>query len=330
MPIDAAQGRRPPVVLGHPPNTFVANRLPRLDPEVEARARSLAANASLETTLQATASNSDTDASVDWRAHLAPGTEVYLPCLPTTNWQETAAACTRLREAGLTPVPHLAVRRIASANELDCALGVLADAGVDRLLLIAGDRRLPAGPFEDTATVLESGKLLDHGFRRIGVAAHPEGHPLVDQEALAAALARKVQYAEATNTDLWIVTQFAFSAVPLVRFLHNVASTHPGLRVRVGLPGPAKLRTLIGFAARCGAGASLRTLTRKPGVVRLFGSWSPDSLLHALAACQPHVLEGIHLFSFGGMDNTLRWLKAMAQPPRDAGRVVDRSAVVRQ
>ena len=336
MPISVARdhglGRGPPVVLGHPPNTFVAAPTPS-HPLAARQASALAASASLEMLPREALANCAGDRA-DSRSPLPAGTEIYLTCLANANWQETAIACERLRAAGLVPVPHLAARQLASASDLDGRLAALAGVGVDRLLLIAGDRRAPAGPYADAAAVLDSGKLAQHGFHRIGFAAHPEGHPKVKPALLDAALSRKVEYAKSTRTALWLVTQFAFEAQPLVDFARRIALEHPGLPMRVGLPGPTKLRTLIGFARRCGTGASMRALTRRPGVVRLFGSWSPTALLNALAdyaSGEPgHPLAGIHLFTFGGIDGTLRWLKAMARCSDDGERAAARAAAAGQ
>ena len=242
------------------------------------------------------------------------GTEIYVPQLPQAAWRTTVSACERLRSAGLVPVPHLAARSLGSAAELDERLAQLAALGVDRLLLIAGDEPR-AGSFADTLAVLETGLLARHGFRRLGVAAHPEGHPHAAQDELEAALAAKVEYAESTATQLWVVTQFAFAAEPLLAFLRHMTGAHPDVPVRVGIPAPAKPRTLLAFAARCGVGASARTLTRRPGVVRLFGKWSPDALIADLAehceATPDSPLAGIHVFTFGGAGNALRWLRSL-------------------
>ena len=242
--------------------------------------------------------------------HLPVGTEVYVPFPPKAHWHETVAACRRLLALRLVPVPHLAARSVRDAAALDARLAQLADAGVDSLLLIAGDAAQPVGPYRDACAVLETGKLLEHGFRRVGLAAHPEGHPKASAADLAAALMRKREYAAATGTDIWLVTQFVFAAAPAIEWLEGLHGI--GVPVRVGLPGPAQLRTLIAFAVRCGAGASMKALTRRPDIVRLFGSWSPDEPLRDLAAyraAQPaSPLAGIHLFAFGGLPALARWL----------------------
>ena len=97
---------------------------------------------------------------------LPHGTAIYVPFPPKGRWADTIAACTRVLAAGMTPVPHLAARSVRSRGELDDWLGALVETGVDSLMLVAGDRAAPAGPYPDTPTLLESGLLSDHGLRR--------------------------------------------------------------------------------------------------------------------------------------------------------------------
>ena len=252
--------------------------------------------------------------------YLPSGTRVYIPSIPGVAWRETLAACERLAAEGMPPVPHLPARLMKSAAQLDDRLGRLADAGVGELLLVAGDHKRAAGPYRDTVDVLESGKLVEHGFRRLGVTAYPEGHPLATHRELEAALSRKTAYANATDTDMWIVTQFTFAAAPAVAWLTAMRDRGCPLPVYIGLPGPARLRTLLAYAARCGVRASARALTRQPSVIRLLKRWSPDDLLRGLAqyrAASPGTnLAGIHLFTFGGLPRTSRWLRVNGSAAR--------------
>ena len=210
-------------------------------------------------------------------------------------------------------VPHLAARDLRSRQDLDERLTGLADARVQTLLLIAGDRQRPAGPYPDTLAVLDACQLAQYDIRRFGCAAHPEGHPAANAATLKAALARKLEYAAASDMEFWLVTQFAFAPEPVLAWLRDLAEIAAPPAVRLGLPGPARLRTLVAFAARCGIGASARALTRRPGVVRLFGAWTPDDLLAGLAKGLEQMpnapVAGIHLFAFGGFDKASRWLR---------------------
>ncbi len=245
--------------------------------------------------------------------HLSRGTRVYIPTIPGAAWSESIAACRRLSTEGMLPVPHFPARLLKSSGQLDDRLGELAEAGVGDLLLVAGDHKHAAGPYHDTLDVLESGKLTEHGFRRLGVTAYPEGHPLAPRAELEAALARKIDYANATGTEMWIVTQFTFASAPAIAWLAATRDRGCPLPVYIGLPGPARLRTLLAFAARCGVSASARMLTRQPRVIRLLKNWTPDDVLQGLARYRVEspgtTLAGIHLFTFGGLPRTSRWLR---------------------
>lgn len=243
------------------------------------------------------------------------GTRVYVPFVPGADWQDTVRACKRLHAGGMIAVPHLAARSVADTAELDSRLRSLAEVSVTELMLVAGDCKRPAGVFRDTLDVLDSGRLIEHGMVRVGITGYPEGHPLVDPALLEAALARKREYAVATGTVMWIVSQFAFEPETVIDWLDAALREDGAFLVRVGLAGPARLSTLMAFAARCGIGASASALIRRPGVLRLLNPrLAPDDVLHALGRHRiespESSLSGIHLFTFGGLPQTSRWLRA--------------------
>ncbi|MEX2495436.1 MAG: methylenetetrahydrofolate reductase [Woeseia sp.] len=237
---------------------------------------------------------------------LPAGTSVFVPFLPRAIMSDTARACLRLSNAGLRPVPHLTARAMPSRTRLAESLSQLAEAGADSLLLIAGDRRRAAGPYKSTLGIFDSGLLQHYGFRHIAVAGHPEGHRAAGDDVLFAALREKSAYARETGSTMWVVTQFAFAADPVLTWLRRLGDEGVYLPVRIGMPGPAKVQTLIRYAVQCGVGASSHMLARRPGAVsRLLGRWSPDEMLHTLAphsgASSELPIEGVHVFPFGGL-----------------------------
>lgn len=244
--------------------------------------------------------------------HLPRGTSVYVPYPPKGRWRDTVAACEQALAAGMKPVPHLPARSVRSAGELADWLAALAETGVDALMLVAGDRATPAGPYPDTPALLDSGLLAEHGLRRLGVTSYPEGHPLIAQADLDEALRRKMEYARATGAQLWIVTQFVFSPSPALAWLARTRDAGCTLPVRIGMPGPVALGALIGYAVRSGVVASARALKRKPGLARLAGRWSPTLIARVLAR---HLADhddtpavDLHLFTFGGLADAAEWL----------------------
>lgn len=272
--------------------------------------RELARGASVELTPRHVA------AADDLSGHLPLGTRVYVPSIPGSAWRETVVACERLHSAGMVAVPHLDARSIADQAALECRLNGLVAARVTELMLVAGDRKRPVGEFRDTLDILDSGALVEHGLTRVGIAGYPEGHPVVDPAALAHSLSRKLEYAAATGTKMWMVSQFAFDPRIVVSWLDAIRRASGLLPVRVGIAGPARLKTVLAFAARCGVRASARALARRPSALKLLSNWTPDSMLQALARHREDSpgspLSGIHLFTFGGLPQTSRWLRATA------------------
>jgi methylenetetrahydrofolate reductase (NADPH) len=148
---------------------------------------------------------------------LPPGTCLYIAHIPGTDFSATVALAARLRQEGMEPVPHVVGRRIESRAVLDDFLRRLSgEAGVTQALVVAGDNADPAGEFTSGLQLLESGLLEQYGIRTVGVAGHPEGHREVGDPVLRDALRRKNAYKVKTGAHVYLVTQFAFSADPVL------------------------------------------------------------------------------------------------------------------
>jgi methylenetetrahydrofolate reductase (NADH) len=266
--------------------------------------------------LEATRPSADDVADL---ADTAPkGTRVYVSAVSTHPARESIEAAIELHKAGFEPVPHLAVRNFATADELAAFLARMSgEAGVQRLLVIAGDRDEPAGDFHSAVEVIDSGALQRHGIVEIGIAGYPDGHPRIPQLDIDRALADKLRAAETTGLTVHIVTQFCFDGAAIVKWLLRLRGFGIDHPVRVGLAGPTNLSTLLRYAKRCGVRASAQGLARQAGLVRqLFAMSAPDALARALvqARADRHVGEiAPHFFSFGGLARTARWAEAVAQ-----------------
>src|ERR1041384_3402055 len=102
-----------------------------------------------------------TAAEIDALATIVPkGTRVYVSAVPTRSAQEVLDSAIRLRAAGFSPVPHVAARMFATTAALDEFLVQLTDkANIERLLVVAGDRELPAGDLRSSLEVIDGGLL---------------------------------------------------------------------------------------------------------------------------------------------------------------------------
>jgi methylenetetrahydrofolate reductase (NADPH) len=245
------------------------------------------------------------------------GSHIYLSAVPARPQEEMVEQAARVRAAGLEPVPHLAVRNFASADALGHFLDRLSgEAGVRRLLVIAGDRAEPAGPFHGALEAIDSGLISRRGIIEIGIAGYPDGHPRIAGHELDRVLAAKLEAAAQTGLTVNIVTQFCLEAAPILAWLRRLRTHGIDCPVRIGLAGPTSLSTLLRYARRCGVRASTQGLARNAGLIKhLLGAAAPDGIVRTLVeANRDGELGDIapHLFSFGGIGATAQWAAAVA------------------
>jgi len=255
---------------------------------------------------------------------LQRGTTVNVTFLPNSAAEETVALCRRLLQEGMHPVAHLPTRRFVSLAAVEIYLTTLREAGVKEVLVIGGDVPAPAGALVESLQVLESGLLEKYGVTRVGVAAHPEGHPDIDDATLDEVLLRKAQWANTHGVDLYFETQFCFEAEPVVQWERRVRSLmRDHLRnelpaIVLGVAGPTKLSSLLRFALAAGVGPSVRFLTRHTGdAVKLASRFDPSNFVAGIAAHQVNdpdcLVTRLHLYSFGGLLPTLRWANGVVE-----------------
>jgi len=240
------------------------------------------------------------------------GTHLYLSAIPTRPSTELIDQAVLTRKAGLEPVPHIAVRNYVNKGELSSLLQRLSEeAGVRRVLVISGDRPDSAGAFTASIEVIESGMLQKYGITEIGIAGHPDGHPVVADDVMLRALLAKTEAAEQGGLKADIVTQFGFDAAVMIRWVKKLRDLGVEAPVRIGMAGPTNLTTLLKYAQRCGVKASAGGLAKHAGLVKhLFGVSAPDGIVRALSDENATGALGpvsAHFFSFGGLGATARW-----------------------
>lgn len=250
-------------------------------------------------------------------ALLPPATRVSITFLPNEDFPGRIEAAAAVRRAGLTPVPHISARRLTTGDELERFLdGLVTQAHVDHVFIVAGDPPFPAGPYEDALAVIRSGLLGKYGINRVGIAGYPEGHPAIAPVRLSEALQSKQEALASLGIQGEIMTQFAFDADPIAKWLAAIRVQGITLPVRIGVAGPASAKTLLRFAARCGVGTSAKVM-RKYGLslTRLLGTAGPDHLLAELGEQLDQRQHGevmLHFYPFGGLRKTAAWVSDYA------------------
>ena len=240
-----------------------------------------------------------------------PGSEVFIARVPGDAHGATVATATLLSKAGFDPIPHVGARYFESAAALDDTVArLVGEAGVNKVLCIAGDIDHAAGPFAASTDVIASGVFAKHGIKRVGIAGYPEGHGKIGSPVLAEHLAKKLELLQAQNIPALIVSQFCFESAPIVDFVTRVRERGVTAPIRVGLAGPAGITTLTRFALRCGVGNSLRALTSGRGVTRLLTEAGPEVVVADLARAKLGI-EHLHFYTFGGVSRAADWLNAV-------------------
>ncbi|EKD59636.1 MAG: hypothetical protein ACD_54C01226G0002 [uncultured bacterium] len=252
----------------------------------------------------------------DFRALLPKGTRVYIAHIEGTPIEDMVATAKRIAGEGFDVMPHFPARIIPDKATLaDWIARYKGEANVKQALLLGGGVNTPAGDYDSSMQLIESG-LFD-GFDRLHVAGHPEGNKDIDKDGgdaiVMQALKWKQAFSERSDAKMAIATQFCFEADPVIAWANKLAEAGVHLPIHIGVAGPAKLQTLIKFAISCGVGASLRVLQKRAmDVTKLLLPYEPTEFVSGLAAhkaANPAFgIEQVHFFPLGGIKTNAAWV----------------------
>jgi methylenetetrahydrofolate reductase (NADPH) len=277
-------------------------------PETDA-ARELVDGYSLEMT------GKDIPALHEARNAIPAGTRVNVTFLGNENLETRVEAAKAVRDLGLVPVPHISARRIASRHQLEEFLGRLQDVGASASVFsVGGDPVAPEGPYPDALSVIRTGLLPQYGVTEVSLAGYPEGHPHVSNQMLWRHLGDKLSALKEQGLDAQILTQFSFETDPVLAWIKNVRDRGIDNQIRIGTPGPAGIKRLLGFARRFGVGANAM-IVKKYGfsLGNLMGTAGPEAFvtdLSGLLAADPSAEKvKLHFYTFGGLLATSEWAR---------------------
>ena len=258
-------------------------------------------------------------ANLEAAQHAIPaGTRVNVTFLGNEDLELRLAAARAVKRLGLVPVPHISARRLPSRGAFVEFLDRLREDGTgEHIFVVGGDPNTPAGPYQDSAALIESGLLEAHGVRHVGISGYPEGHPAISGPQLWSALEAKHALLAEHGLNGGIITQFGFDTLPVLAWIEAVRERGIDLPVRVGVPGPAGVRRLLSYAGRFGVGTSAG-IARKYGLslTNLMGTAGPDRFVQALAdglVPHRHGRVEMHFYPFGGLQATSEWVAAFTK-----------------
>lgn len=238
---------------------------------------------------------------------LEPNSYVAVTCSPSKGVDVTLDMVERLALGGFKVVPHIAAKMVRDDAHLREILKRLDDLPIISIFVPGGDAAKPLGKFSTALELLRAIADIDHRLTEIGVAAHPEGHPAVSNEALLEHLLKK----QAVSN--YMVTQMCFDAAVLAGWLRDIRERGVSLPAWIGLPGVSDRSTLIKTSLRIGVGDSVRYLRHRSRIAaNLLKSrtYRPDRLLVDLA---PYIsdpeynIAGHHIYCFNQVERSEEW-----------------------
>ncbi len=244
---------------------------------------------------------------------LTPGTEVFIAAIPGETVERIVAAAVALRAAKMIPVPHIVARNLESRAQFEDLLNrLVGEAGLDRVLMLGGDRDKSVGPYSSSLELIETGVVQGLGIKKMFIACYPEGHPRVADAVLEQARADKLAVAARQGLDITLVSQFCFDPKPIVALAERMRAQGVTQPFRVGVAGPAEHATLIKYALMCGVGASMRALKERQDLARsVMSGETPAGLLDDVGKAQsanPALnISGVHFFTFGALAKSAHW-----------------------
>jgi len=242
---------------------------------------------------------------------IPPRSYISITCSPAKGVGPTLDMMERLAGQGWQLIPHIAARMVRDKGHLREIMSRLDAANIHSVFVPGGDAPEPAGEYDCSLDMLRDMADIGHQFEDIGIAAHPEGHHLVND----AELLKLLQVKQKVST--YLVTQMCFDPATLIGWLSRIRNTGVSLPAWIGLPGVADRTKLFKTSIRIGVGRSAKMLMNNKGLLRnmlTVKPYRPDSLVMGLA---PYLednalnIDGFHLFSFNDVERTEAWRKEM-------------------
>jgi len=212
-------------------------------------------------------------------------------------------------------MPHLAARQVESRDHVARLAEWIRRCGLREVFVIAGDAPKPAGPYADAISFLRDLFEHDTGLERVGVAAYPDGHPLIDRPTLHEALHAKQALFAGVGLRGSATTQMCFDADHIRTWLSVERCDGLTMPVAVGVAGVVERARLMKMGVRIGVGASLRYLRKNRGMVAALltpGGYDPTPLVADVATSAAELgITALHCYTFNSVAATRAWQDAL-------------------
>ena len=136
----------------------------------------------------------------------------------------------------------------------------------------------------------------------MALCGHPEGVGGKSAAQARAALAAKLQWADAAGMGARVVTQFCFDASAATGYVDGLRADGFDVDVSLGVVGPSSLALRQRMAERCGVAPPPAADGATP-YMRALAAWQT-------ARGGGAGIQAVHLYPFGGLGRTLRWMQS--------------------
>ena len=241
---------------------------------------------------------------------LPPASTVSVTASPAKGLAATQEIAERLIAGGHRAVPHISARLVRDHTHTRALAAWLRLVGLDEIFLVGGDVTEP-GRYHDALSFLGDLLETDHGLRRVGVTAYPDGHPLIEKTVLAEALHGKQTMLAEAGLECYCSTQMCFDAPRIINWLTAERQAGMALPVHLGIAGVVDRARLLSIGVRLGVGQSLRYLRKnRRAVTRLMTAphYDPNDLLVPLSPKLVDLdIRALHIFTFNQVAATVAW-----------------------
>lgn len=233
-------------------------------------------------------------------ASLPSDATLTITCSPTKGVDETIETSIELASQFARVIPHIAARMIESEEHLEAVIDKLLANNLDEIFVVGSDQRDPLGPYRHGHDLLQALASREHGLKRIGFPAYPEGHPDIDSDILAKDFEEKAQLAN------YAVTQMCFDPEQVLTWLKQQRAAGVRIPIYLGIPGPVKPDKLVRTAARIGVTDSIRFLRKNLKLTgKMLRGYDVSDLLNAYAPYlndSDNGIAGFHIYTFNELD----------------------------
>jgi methylenetetrahydrofolate reductase (NADPH) len=251
-------------------------------------------------------------------AFLPPASRISVTCSPAKGIAATQDITERLRALGHFPIPHISARLVTGPEQVRELAAWFKAHGVEEMFLIGGDAEQP-GPYLEALTFLKEFLGHDHGVKRIGVTAYPDGHALIERPVLQRALHDKQAVLAEAKLEGWASTQMCLDPNTIKTWLTAERAAGLTLPIHLGVPGVIDRTKLLTMGVRLGVGSSIRYASKNRGALgQLFspGGYDPLQLLQPVSLYARSLdIEALHVFTFNNVDATAAWRESVLTTP---------------